>query len=132
MRACRFLFNVPILALGLVFAMDGHAECTDAKIRKLSKSGLTIAKIAKQCEMERDDVKAVLDEDTEAATDGGDGSVTNSGLPKGTPLGACGCWGPVDPGYRQGAPQCRSGYAVPQACPQVCPAGGYAWHGVCG
>ena len=49
------------------------------------------------------------------------------GLPPGSIIQACGCWGYVDFGAQDVAPQCASGFAEAVACPAYCPAGGYQW-----
>ena len=119
-----------ILTLFALFfaATSAQAACSDKKVKRLSADGNTVAEIAKACKMDEDDVQDVLGDepDPEPKPD------AKKGLPSGAPVGQCGCWGPADPSYRQPANQCRSGYAHPQACNAVCPAGGLMWQGVCG
>jgi len=105
------------------------AGCSGAEVKRLAGQGLTISAISRKCGMEKEEVRLKINQDDEAS--GGDDDPPDEKLPPGTPLGQCGCWGYVDPSYRQPAPQCRSGQAKPQACPVVCPTGGYAWRGVC-
>jgi hypothetical protein len=109
--------------------------CSDVKVKRLAREGKTIASIARSCKMDRDEVRDIL----EAENDSEDGQAEEPPpadsapkLRRGTPLAPCGCWGFVPAGHRQPAPSCSSGFAVPRMCPQVCPAGGYAWQGVCG
>lgn len=128
------------LVLALAFLpVAASAACSDSKVKRLSRQGKTVASIARTCEMDASDVKDILeaeDDDEKPAPrqpqPPSPSSSESSGLSSGTPLAACGCWGPVAPGHRQPNQSCRSGYAVPRMCPQVCPAGGYAWQGVCG
>lgn len=117
------------------------AACTDSKVKRLSRQGKTVATIARTCDMDVSDVKEILDEDDEQEvapssrqprTPSPTSPPQSNGLAPGTPLAACGCWGSVSPGYRQANQTCSSGYVVPRMCSQVCPAGGYAWQGVCG
>jgi len=56
----------------------------------------------------------------------------NAGLPGGTGLRPCGCWGYAALGMAFPWNQCRSGYAVHQSCNQYCPTGGVAYGTVCG
>ena len=118
----------------IVFALfmfhSAEAACSSDRVKEMSKKGRTVASIAKTCKMDKDDVQAILDEDEEDDVDGGGsgGGGSNGKLPSGAPVGQCGCWGP---GYQTAHPKCKSGYARPSACPALCPAGGYAWQGVC-
>jgi hypothetical protein len=129
------LFVVGAFALGI--ASEALAECSDSRIKQLSKQGKTVAAIAKSCKMSKADVKSALeddedDDDDDGGSSGGTGGSTGGGgLPKGAPVGQCGCWGPVSPGYVQAHPSCKSGTARAQSCGQMCPLGGSAWRGVC-
>jgi len=82
--------------------------------------------------MSKGDIRAIAEEDNENdELDTGDHSQGRQGLPSGTPLSQCGCWGYVNPGATQQQPNCQSGYAQAIMCNMGCPAGGYAWQGVC-
>ena len=50
-----------------------------------------------------------------------------SGLPAGSIVRQCGCWGFVNFGARDMEPTCASGWAQAVGCPTFCPAGGYQW-----
>lgn len=117
------------------------AACSETKVKRLSGQGKTVAAIARTCDMDADDIRAILkDDDSDSDPDPESppptrrrpGQGNASGLSSGTPLAPCGCWGPVAPGYREANPTCRSGFSMPRMCPQMCAAGGYAWQGVCG
>lgn len=126
-------------AFGLIlfaFSQSAAAECSHRKVEQMLEKGRTIASIARTCEMSRDDVQSILDDGEDDGTDGGedggtDNGVGSGGLPSGTPVGQCGCWGYASPEMRQPHSQCQSGYARPNICNALCPAGGYAWRGVC-
>lgn len=131
-----------VLALPMAYyPIDASAACSDSKVKRLSRQGKTVATIARTCNMDVDEVRDLLEEDDDEA----ETTPSRRSRPKqstepqqspelapGAPLAPCGCWGPVAPGYRQPSQACRSGYAIPRMCQQVCPAGGYAWQGVCG
>lgn len=129
------------LAIAMV-ALPGVAaeSCSDRKVKRLSRQGNTVASIARTCEMDADDVRDILEED-ESDTEPDTSSQAparppipqeSRRFPPGTPLAPCGCWGPASPSDRQPNNTCSSGYAMPRMCPQMCPAGGFAWQGVCG
>ena len=122
-----------ICALTLV-APPAMAACSEAKVKRLAKQGKTVAYIARTCDMKRDDVKDIIDaDDSESDADSsGDTPPAGKGLPTGTPLAPCACYGGVSPQHREPNQACRSGYARPRACAQTCVGGGYAWQGVCG
>jgi hypothetical protein len=105
-------------------AVPASAACNDKRVQRLAKAGKTVASIARDCDMSKDDVRSVLDKDEE-------GEEQEAGLRVGTPLGPCGCWGYVDPAMRMQQEQCQSGYAKPRMCAMPCPGGGYMWQGVC-
>lgn len=118
------------------------AACPDSKVKRLSRQGKTVATIARTCEMDAEDVRDILAEEYDEEPDAplrqpqAPPPITaprqSNGLSPGTPLAPCGCWGPVAAGYREPNQACRSGYAMPRMCSQLCSAGGYAWQGVCG
>lgn len=121
-------------ALGLIvvaslFSASALAECSDSRVKRMGAQGKTISSIAKICDMSTGDVRSILDE--EAGEEEGSDEPADSGLPRGAPVGQCGCWGYVDPQFLQPHPQCNSGYARPSSCNSMCPAGGYAWRGIC-
>lgn len=124
--------SVCLLAAGLPSA-DADDLCSERKVKRLAKSGKTVAYIAKSCEMSTEDVRDILEEEeSEPSTEQSRGQKpSRGGIPSGTPLAPCACWGFVSPGHRQATPACSSGVAVATLCPQLCPAGGYAWRGVC-
>jgi hypothetical protein len=122
-----------ILALLMPFS-QAHALCSESKVLRLAEEGETVADIAEECEMSRRDVRKVLDRRVDTSGSSGEPDTVrppSQGLPPGTPLAPCGCWGPADPGMRQPAPNCASGYARPQMCNAMCQMGGFAWQGVC-
>lgn len=135
----RWLWYSMAFVSGLVVILpsaDAQDLCSDRKVKRLSKSGKTVSYIAKTCEMSADDVRDILEEeeeeDPEPTRQQSNGqSRSKGGIPSGTPLAPCACWGYVSPGHRQANPSCSSGVAVAQLCTQLCPAGGYAWRGVC-
>lgn len=134
-KRARRLTKLPILfiiaATLVCLPIASSADCSDSKVKRLSKQGKTTAAIAATCDMDASDVKEILEEGGDC--DGGcGGGGKRTGLSPGTPLAPCGCWGPVSPGHREANPACNSGYAMPRMCPQVCPGGGYAWQGICG
>jgi hypothetical protein len=123
----RLLSFISIFAL-LVFAQSSIAECSDSKVKKLARQGKTISSIAHTCDMDKEDVQSVLDDDPPVNDPD---PVDDEGYPPGTPLSECGCWGFIDPNAIQSQPLCASGQAKPKRCNFGCPAGGYAWRGVC-
>lgn len=67
----RAMFCVLLLgiAAGLAWSPRSHAACSDTQIVKLHDKGISVAKIADRCEMDRDDVQAVIDENAAVAED---------------------------------------------------------------
>lgn len=112
------------------FSSLAHAECSDARVKRLAEQGRTIASIARTCKMDRDEVRAILDEEPEKEKSN-EKEPRARGLTSGAPVGQCGCWGPAVPGSLQPHSMCRSGYATPSSCNVMCPMGGLAWRGVC-
>ena len=127
----RALCLLGVFAFLLSFLPSASAECSDSRVKRLSRQGKTVASIASTCEMSKKDVQAILEEDEETGGKSSDDRGGQSGLPSGTPVGQCGCWGPVNPGHRETVRECRSGYARPRMCNSMCMGGGYAWRGVC-
>lgn len=121
-RAIHFLVIAMVGVLFLTGPLPAYGECSKARVKQLSKKGNTVAAISRTCDMQRDEVQSIL-KDSEEEDD--------SKRSRGTPVGECGCWGPIQPGYRQPHEECKSGYARPQMCNAMCPMGGYAWRGVC-
>lgn len=122
------------LLFALAFPLPASANCGKARITRLADAGKTVASIAESCDMEVNEVQDILDEapvrqakKPPPPPDDED----PDGLPRGTVLGQCGCWGPVLPQHRQPTAECASGYARPKMCPGMCPAGGSPWVGVC-
>lgn len=96
-------------------------ECSVSKVLRLARKGQTESQIYETCDPEPQAI-------SEANTLNGQGnSVQNSGLPSGTVLRQCGCWGYVEIGTRDQEPACKSGMAEAVACYAYCPAGGYQW-----
>lgn len=127
-----------LVAAALLNAPSARAECTASTIERMAARGKTVAAIARICEISQQDVKDIIDGANDASG-GGDpgaqgavsGPTTPSLLPRGTPVGQCGCWGPADPNVRVPQAQCASGSAQPRTCGVPCAAGGVAWQGVC-
>lgn len=118
-----------LLVVTATFAQLADAKCTESRIRRLANQGETVAEIASTCEMSKSAVRSVIEDDDEPEDD-----VTTerpNGKRSGSPVGQCGCWGPVDPNYTQLQAECRSGYARPRMCNFPCMGGGFAWQGVC-
>ena len=135
------LFVLFALALPIAYLpIEASAACSDSRVKRLSRQGKTVAVIAQTCGKDVDEVRDILEEEDEPESEPGRQRSPeqskqprqSSGLAPGTPLAPCGCWGPAFPGQRQPNEACSSGFATPRICPQMCPAGGYAWHGVCG
>lgn len=126
----RILTASALFGFLIVVSPDALASCSDARIRELSDQGLSVSKIADRCDVSSDRVEEVIqqaadqvDEEEEGDEDEGEG------LPRGAPVGECGCWGyPGGPVRHQ---SCKSGYAEPKMCGVPCPMGGYTWRGVC-
>ena len=129
-----------ILATGAMLnSPSARAECTASTIERMTDRGKTVAAIAKICEMAPQDVRDIVDagtgssggDDPESSGSGDEGQTRGRLLPRGTPVGQCGCWGPADPNARVPHAQCQSGSAEPRSCGAPCAAGGVAWQGVC-
>jgi hypothetical protein len=120
MNGLTLRLKVLVLICGLLVPGIADAECSKAKIKRLYKQGETIASIGKTCDMDKAEIKDIVEEDA------GDDK-----LAPGAALGACGCWGPVAPQARRPAPECQSGVARPRMCPGLCPMGGAPWQDVC-
>lgn len=122
-----------VLVLPLAYLpIEASAACSDNKVKRLSRQGKTVASIAKTCDMDAEEVRDILGENEDEEAESAPSPPKGNGLAPGTPLAPCGCWGPAVPGHREPNQSCRSGFATPRMCPQMCPAGGYAWQGVCG
>lgn len=135
----RFMFSgrkmASLLFAFLCFALaapPAMAACSDAKVKRLAKQGKTVASIARTCDMDKEEVKDIIDESGEDEPGASNAQPSGQGLPSGTPLAACACYGRVAPQYREPNAACRSGFARPRACSQPCYGGGFAWQGVCG
>ena len=116
------------LAVFVCLHTAAHADCSEDRVKSMAKSGTTPRKIAATCRMALDDVKEILEAGEEPEPD--KDPVPRDGLPPGTPLGQCGCWGATG-GGREPDTRCASGYHTVQSCGVVCPLGGSAWRGVC-
>jgi hypothetical protein len=115
----------------LVVSPPTLAECSDSRVKQMLRQGKTVASIARTCEMSKEDVRFIQDEEGEKGTDIEGKSTDRLGLPSGAPVGQCGCWGYVNLEFLQPHPQCQSGYARPSMCDAICSGGGFAWRGVC-
>jgi hypothetical protein len=124
-----------LLPLAFGFATSARADCSEKHIRALHDKGKTVAAIAEQCGMSRADVSAALksdsDDDDQGDDDIDDSSAHHAGLPPGSRIVGCGCWGYVPAGAGQPNRRCASGYEEARACPAMCPAGGAPWARVC-
>jgi hypothetical protein len=125
-----------ITALVTVSPLSASPECSDSKVRHMATHGETVAAIGETCAMDEDDVLYIIEAGTESdigpkLEPGSELNHTKQLLASGKPVGDCGCWGFVYPNYEQLHPRCQSGVAVPRMCSSMCPAGGYAWQGVC-
>ena len=49
-----------ILIAALTLCLAAHADCSKAKVKKMSKDGSTVSAIAKKCDMDKDDVVEIL------------------------------------------------------------------------
>ena len=129
----RTILFISVFGLFLfAFLPFSSAECSDRRVKRLLRQGNTVASIARACEMSKEEVQYFLDEEDEYnQPQNVDNYDDRAGLPSGTPVGQCGCWGYVSPDMLQPHPLCRSGYAKPSICGWQCPTGGYAWVGVC-
>jgi hypothetical protein len=125
-----------LVAVGLLGASNVHAECSDRHIIDLYKKDRSVSDIARLCGMSRDDVLEALgsansDDTDDTSQDNRPPSRGRGGLPSGTQIIQCGCWGYVAPGARAANPACASGIEGAVACGILCPAGGVAWTRVC-
>lgn len=127
----------PLFCATLLFVVSPRASaaCADDKIWALADDGKTPAQIAKRCKMDVDYIEDLLAEDppdppSKPKKKAAAGAGAQQGLPSGTPLAPCGCYGP-DSGALRPAPSCQSGYAQPRMCGFPCIAGGVAYQGVC-
>ena len=92
------LFTIAVTSACLPIVAS--ADCTDSKVKRLSRQGKTTATIAATCGMDAEDIREILAE----GSGGGDSTPTTderTGLSPGAPLAPCGCWGPVPSGYRE-------------------------------
>lgn len=128
-----FLVSVRTFTVIITFGLfllavipDASAECNDSAVKQMLGKGKTVASIARTCKMSKEDVLSIQDELNDE-----DEPPDRLGFPSGAPVGQCGCWGYVNPEYRQPHPQCRSGNSKPKICNTMCPGGGFAWREVC-
>ena len=128
-KLVSLLFAIFLLALA---APPSMAACSELKVKRLAKQGKTVASIARTCDMSKDEVKDIIEENGDSEPDASDAQPSGQLLPSGTPLAACACYGGVSPQHREPNAACRSGFARPRACSQPCYGGGFAWQGVCG
>jgi hypothetical protein len=128
MPAMNQIRLVLAILLAIVFCSAKAEECDEAEIRSKLSTGDTVAEVAEACDVSPEVVRFVMKQrkPVPAPTPS-----PPNGLPPGTPVGQCGCWGPADPNFLQPHSQCQSGFASPQMCNMQCPAGGFMWRGVC-
>lgn len=130
---------IPCTVIGLLLNVpSAWADCSAATISRMADHGKTVAAIGRACKMAPADVRDIID--AGASPSNGDDAgwpatsidrESNGFLPRGTPVGQCGCWGPTLPHVRVPYAQCKSGSAEPRSCGVPCAAGGVAWQGVC-
>ena len=124
-----------LLTILLAWPSIALADCSDARVKRLARQGNTVASIAKTCEMSKDDIQSILDDDS--ASDNNDDNRSagsrnsQTRIPSGMPASQCACWGPASPGMRIPNPQGQSGYARASMCNAFYPFGGYQWQGIC-
>ena len=112
-------------------------NCELSKVIRLARSGDSESDIYEQCEEVAvtppapipDDGKGSGNDDPYGYDDGG--NTYNPGLPAGTYVRPCGCWGFVQFGTRDVVPECASGYGEAVGCPYYCVGGGYQWAIMC-
>ena len=138
-RSCtslgRFGWTLALLVLLTAGSGLASARCSSDRIQRLADKGMSTSEIAEKCHMSESSVKEALDSDDDDGDDSGAGHNNNNnnsnsqGLPSGTQVGQCGCWG--IPPAQVSHPRCASGRAVPRMCGGACPLGGSPWVGVC-
>lgn len=146
MNAIKLLRNgwLAWFALGMA-ALPGvaHSACSESAIHRYHGQGKTLRVIADRCEMEIDEVKAVLADEEADADDSADTVRPATPRPQprprpgtyppGAPVSQCGCWGAIWPGQQIPNNMCSSGTSVVVACQMQCPGnGGNMWYTICG
>jgi hypothetical protein len=106
------------------------AECTDSKVVDLAQKGRSLSAIAKLCDMRIAEVREILESESGAEDDEDDEEVAQ-GMPSGSPVMPCGCWGYAATNATFPEPRCSSQVARARMCSSPCPMGGYAWRAVC-
>lgn len=130
--ACNMARNIPyfyLLFIAITWPLTAMSDCSDAHVKALSNQGKTVSEISKRCDLSKEEVLSVLQDDS------GNGEPqpqpTNSLIPSGNPVSQCGCWGPAMPGARISDQRCQAGVAIAVACNMYCPTGGLAWMTIC-
>ncbi|MGH8083504.1 MAG: hypothetical protein ACREP7_23210 [Lysobacter sp.] len=129
-RRCAQLILFSVLNLIAVQAV-ALAECDESEVVERLKEGSTVSQVADECEMSKEVVRYILGRQDKPPVNPLPSGKPSNLLPRGTPVGQCGCWGYVDPNFSQPHQQCESGSARPQMCAAPCSAGGFMWQGVC-
>jgi hypothetical protein len=129
----RFSKAHGLLVAALVYAASAGATCSDTRIKQMAQNGETIAAIANSCEMDKDDVRKILNDEASSGEASKSIGADTDLLPPGTPVEQCGCWGPFNLAVRQPHPRCQSGYTQPKVCGGVLCTfdGNYEWQRVC-
>lgn len=101
-------------------ACDGDVDVPECSVYK-------VVRLARRKNSEDNIYEVCDDQSAEHEDDPISNPEQNSGLPRGSVIRACGCWGYVNFGATDRAPQCASGYGVAVSCNSYCPAGGVQW-----
>lgn len=118
------LLAIAVCALVLVQSVDSRAEgCkydSQCKGSRVCESGRCVASEPSKGRGSSEDPDGDDDDDDEGG-----------GLPSGTVVRPCGCWGNAYPGQVVSNPSCASKKEVALPCQAVCPTGGYMWGTQC-
>ena len=109
----------------LFYAASAGATCSDTRIKNMAQNGQTIAAIAKSCEMDKDEINKVINDEPSSPEASPRDEASKGGLPPGTPVDECECRGQVNLSVRQPLPRCQSGYVLTAVCGGFCPFTGY-------
>jgi len=97
-------------------------DCTLSKVVRLARQGQDENKIYIMCENE-----VIPDHPHPEPVNENNPELSQHGMPRGSVLQMCGCWGFVNIGEQDRTPKCQSGWAEAVACDTFCPAGGVQW-----
>src|SRR5690242_3117479 len=106
-----FYRSILVATLLWAVAPQEALACTETRVKSLASRGQTASQIARTCQMTVDKVSKIIQGEDEDEEDEDQGK-----LPKGSPVGQCGCWGSADPRARVPHSSCKSGYARPSMC----------------